>query len=103
MSKFIEISKVIEVHEKGSNGVVSHPPTGKPIVKGYKLVKESIEIDSIKSFRPWDKNSNQELYIEGELTLIYLKGDPARENQAQILIQESYDSFNKRSGAVLNG
>jgi hypothetical protein len=103
MSKFIEINKVIEVHKKGNNGVVSHPSTGKPILEGYKAVKESIEIDSIKSFRPWEKNSNQELYIDGDLTLIYLKGDPTKDSQAQILIQESYDSFNKRCGVILNG
>lgn len=103
MSKFIEINKVIEIHKKGDNGVVTIPTNGKPIVENYKSVKESIEIDSIKSFRPWEKNSTQNLFIEGDLTLIYLKGDPSREGQAQILINESYDSFNKRCGVILNG
>lgn len=102
MKKFIEISKLIEVHKLDDRGSkITIPATGKHIIERYNASKESIEVDSIKSFRKWDKNNTQEQLIEGDVTLIYLKSTLDRETQPQILIHESFDSFKQRCPTIL--
>lgn len=98
----IDVKKVIEVHEKDERGrKVPHPSIdGKFVVKGYKTEVESIRTDEIKAAREWQKNSQQERLIDGDMTILYLKGDETKETTAQMLINESHESFSKRIKSI---
>jgi len=96
--EFIDVKKIIEVSEKDEKGnkILNPHKDGKFLAKGYKTEIETIRTSEIKSSRKWDKNSHQGRFIEGEMTVIYLKGDSSRSTTAQILINESHSSFSQR-------
>jgi hypothetical protein len=99
--QFIEVRKLIEVPKKDAQGNnLVNPISHKPIINNYNALKEMIEVASIKSARPWEKNSEQVALIDGDITLIYLKGGDANKPPIQILIAEPYDSFVSRCPTI---
>jgi hypothetical protein len=66
----------------------------------YRFDSETIRVDEIKSWRRWNKDSNQEALIDGDVTKLYMKGTDRKETNPEILILESYDSFNNRMKAI---
>lgn len=97
----IEVMKLIEVHEKDDKGNnLINSKNNKPVIAGYITKPESIPLLEIKSFRPWEKNSFQSNRISGEITILYLKGDESKETNAQMLIEESFDSFCDRTNTI---
>jgi hypothetical protein len=99
--QFIEVRKLVEVPKKDTSGNnLVNPNSHKPIVESYNALKEMIEVASIKSARPWEKNSEQQVLIKGDITLIYLKGGDTTKAPIQMLIAETYDSFVSRCPAI---
>jgi len=97
----IEVNKLIEVQEKDSRGnIIVDVTKNKPLIAGYITKPESIPLSEIKSFRPWEKNSFQSDRISGDVTILYLKGDESKETTAQMLIEESFDSFCERTKTI---
>lgn len=99
---FIEVNKVSVVQKK----VVDGSKVVNPLIKNNyntieetKIVKESIRLDEIKSFRPWNKTVEEEKNIEGPMTMIYLIGDKTKKS-AEMKINESFDSFKKRTSTI---
>lgn len=92
---FIEVHKIATKHKRDENGdQIKDPITQKPINDGFEVHVESIRIDEIRSYRIWNKTKDQEVYIDGEITKLYLKGsDDSRKKKPEMLINESYDSF----------
>jgi len=82
-TKFIEIDRVLSDDDK--NNVSSE--------------KETIDINSIRSFRVWHKGKKDEK-IDGDMTLIILKPDvnSTAIKPRTMLIKESYESFIGRVG-----
>ena len=103
---FIEVTKVVEKKKKAEDGSEVRNPLekGTPVQGGYDFFKETIRVDEIRSARHWDKSSDQEAYIETDLTIIYLKGDGKRESRPNMLLLEKYSDFSKRLQALeVNG
>lgn len=68
--------------------------------KNAKIEEEVININDIKSFRPWHKGANDK-NINGEVTFILLRTDPKESGSTKtqsILINESCDDFQERVG-----
>lgn len=101
----IEVQKLVAVEKKDSNGaLVFEPQTKKPLIESYNCFRETINEDEIKSARPWQKNAQQALKVDGDITILYLKGDTKKSAPAQMLINENHDDFSKRVKSIqLNG
>ena len=65
------------------------------LTEDINVVRETIRVDEIKSFRKWNKNVDEEKHIDGDVTIVYLIGDKTKK-PAEMKINESYDSFNAR-------
>lgn len=107
MSGFIEVNKVSReklIVNDGSN--VKNPLSekeGRKAVYSDKWLTqvEGIRVDQIKSYRIWDKDINQEAYIEGDVTIIYmLSDDKSKKQPPTIMIEESFRSFGERLSAI---
>jgi len=107
---FIEIDKIITEYEKDDSGrTVKNPVTENPIFKGFKVARETIRLDEIKSARPWHKSDIQEKHITGEVCALYMldidrnKERGAKNKPSEIHIAESHESFSKRMKAISIG
>jgi len=99
---FIDVDKIVEKVKKDTDGrpiYFDHGEKSKPMIAGYNIFKETIRVDDIKSARPWEKNKIQRETLEGELTLLYLKGNKDKDTPAQMLILEDHGSFSERLGS----
>jgi len=99
---FIVIEKITSQYKKDNERkTVKHPTTGKPIVIGVRVVRETIRIDLVKSAREYhDSAVYNEHGIEGAVTAVYMIGAKGDDSRApEIHINEHVDSFNKRIGA----
>lgn len=98
---FIEVNKVSVVQKRAIDGSkVKNPLSKDGIVEEIKVVKESIRLDEIKAFRAWNKSVEEEKQVEGPMTMLYLIGDKTKKS-AEMKINESYDSFTKRTPTIL--
>lgn len=105
----VVINKIITKYKTDDNGnLILSPIKERPIPDGFKVEQESIRVDEIKAVRSWHKSDRQS-DIEGDICAVYMldqnrgSSDPKRENRkpAEIHINESFESFNKRIGAIL--
>lgn len=101
---FIEVLKISQKKKKTTDGSDVRNPLGKgerlTDTSNFRIDSETIRVDEIKSIRRYHKDMDMEAYIEGNVTLIYLKGDGRRENNPEMLINEDYDSFTQRLNVV---
>jgi hypothetical protein len=111
---YIEVEKIIEkeVEKKDSNGLQVYVPNkighdGMPMKAMEKVVytgKELIRLEHVRSAQPWVNKSDQvKNKFSGPLTMLFMVGDErGREDKKKpsILINESYESFAKRIGAI---
>lgn len=100
----IEVLKVVtkrQVERSADGSVIRIPGDTKPVSKeDFQKHIETIAIDGIRSFRPWNKDIDQEAYIDSDMTKLYLKGDGIRKTNPEMLICENYDDFSNRINAI---
>lgn len=99
---FIEVLKVSSEKKKATDGSEVRNPADRSVVHDDRLVthKELIRVDEIRSARAWEKNANQEAYIEGPMIKLYLHGDVSKKTRPEMLIAESLESFRDRIKAI---
>jgi hypothetical protein len=99
---FIEVKKISVVQKRAFDGSKVRNPLDKSnpqVTEEIKIVRECIRVDEIKSFRPWNKSVEEEISIEGKVTMVYLIGDKTKK-AAELKVNESYDSFKVRLNAL---
>lgn len=99
---FIVIKKIATKYKKDNQGnKIKHPTAEGFIPDGYKVVRETIRIDQIRSAREYH---NPKMYkdngVEGDVSVIYMIGKKMEKKDPTININENIDSFNKRIKAV---
>lgn len=99
---FIDVKKISPKTATQKNGdKIINPATGSPIIEDYHIHNETIRVDEIKAFRKWDKDDTQIRFIDGDVTVIYFKGDKSnRGGVPQMLIQESWENLSKRIKSI---
>lgn len=104
---FIEVKKIeMQFLSTADGSVVKNPVDKKKVHSKPKIVKETVRIDEIKSFRPYHKNDEDENLIDGPICLIYFKKensnqkDQDNKGNAVMKVNESYDSLNNRLSAI---
>jgi hypothetical protein len=98
---FIDIIKVIEEKKRTKDGSPVIDPIKKtPVIEKLTTSRETIRIDEIKSARAWNKTKEQEVFIDGPMTKVYMFGDRTKKSQPEILIKESHESFSERLNAI---
>jgi len=108
---FIDIDKIITEYEKDKEGhVIKDPTTGNPIFKGFKIARETIRLDEIKSARSWHKSNAQEKSIDGDVCALYMLDIDRNKDRvgiktkpSEIHIAESHESFSKRMNTIKIG
>ena len=103
MSIHIEVQKVSNSSDKKSkDGTKVINPHEKSVVKEkeIKILDEVININEIKSFRPWNKTHEEELSVDSDMTIIYLYGNREKDTPPQMLIAESFSSFKERLNTI---
>ena len=102
----IIINKIVRDHEKdpATGKLIIDPTTKKKIEKGWKQVTEGIELESVKTFRPWHRSKNVKDqytgYIDGDVTVLYMKGGKIDRKPPEIHVAENFKSWTKRCGAI---
>ncbi len=101
---FIDVQKVSKSENKTRDGSPVRNPLDKQDKikgKGFKVQKETIRVDGIRSAREWNLSFDQEAQFHGEdMTIIYFAGDGVRESEPSMTILEGHKEFSKRLKSI---
>lgn len=98
---FIDVEKVSKETKKTEDGSkVTNPHSRGRVESNIVVQLETIRADKIKSARPWRKSAEEEMSVEGDMTILYFEGDYSRSTTPDMKINESHDSFSRRLKSI---
>jgi hypothetical protein len=97
----VEINKICLKTKKVAGKDVIDPHSMRK-VQEIAIERELIKIEEIRSARPWNKSAEEEMSIEGGITILYLTGN-IQKPAIEVRINEHFDDFIKRVPVIAYG